>query len=135
MKKYEVLPHTADLQIRVFGKTKKELFENALFAMGECQQPEFGDGELIEREIEINSPDQEALLVDFLNEALYLSQINKESYFGAELEQFSDYHLKGKILGKKIVRFGEDIKGVTFHDLKISRGKDGRWKTAIVFDI
>jgi len=33
MKKYEILEHRADLKIRVFGKTKKELFKNALLGM------------------------------------------------------------------------------------------------------
>lgn len=28
--KYEILEHKADLKIRVFGKTKEELFENAM---------------------------------------------------------------------------------------------------------
>ena len=33
MKKYKLLDHTADIGIEVWGKTKKELFENAVEAM------------------------------------------------------------------------------------------------------
>ncbi|MCK4436526.1 archease, partial [bacterium] len=33
MKKYETFDHTADLGIRVFGKTREELFANAGYAM------------------------------------------------------------------------------------------------------
>jgi hypothetical protein len=33
MKKFEILEHKADLKIRVFGKTKEELFENAMLGM------------------------------------------------------------------------------------------------------
>ena len=40
MKKFEILEHKADLQIRVFGRTKEELFQNALFGMQESMKPE-----------------------------------------------------------------------------------------------
>ena len=33
MRYFTQLPHTADIQIRVFGKTKQELFAHALIAM------------------------------------------------------------------------------------------------------
>ncbi|MBI2624829.1 MAG: archease [Candidatus Nealsonbacteria bacterium] len=134
MKKYEILPHAADLQIKVFGKTKEELFLNALFAMGEQQQAQPAKEAVIERDIEIKSIDSEALLVDFLSEALYLSQVNKESYFDAKFDKFSDTGLSGKIFGRKAKSFGEDIKAVTFHRLKIEK-KSGIFETLIVFDI
>ena len=33
MKNFEILEHTADLKVKVFGKTKKDLFENAMIGM------------------------------------------------------------------------------------------------------
>ena len=60
MKKYEILEHKADLKIRVFGKTREELFENAMIGMFEGAQyepssAETGEikGEKAEREIKI----------------------------------------------------------------------------------
>ena len=44
MAKYEILEHTADLKIRVFGKTKEELFLNSLLAMAESMKPEVEKG-------------------------------------------------------------------------------------------
>ena len=37
--------------------------------------------------------------------------------------------------GRKVKRFKEDIKGVTYHELEIKQQKDGTWETTILFDI
>ena len=134
MKKFEFLSHLADLKIRVFGKTKKELFLNALLGMTKSQKAEKLTKE-IKREIKIKSLDIEALLVDFLSEALYLTQVNREIYNGIKFKKFTDTELNGELIGQKIERFGEDIKGVTYHGLNIYQRKDGIWETTVLFDI
>ena len=37
--KFKILEHTADLKLRVFGKTKQELFKNVMFGMFESAKP------------------------------------------------------------------------------------------------
>ncbi len=135
MKKYEVLEHVADLKIRVFGKTKKELFANMLLAMTESMKAELlAPKEEVRREIKVKSLDLSALLVDFLSEVLYLTQVNKEAYKDIKFKEFEDKELQGDLLGQKVERFGEDIKGVTYHGLEIKKVND-HWETTILFDI
>lgn len=133
--KYEILEHKADLKIRAFGKDKKELFSNMLLAMAESQRPEIKSKERIKRQIKIKSPDLLTLLVDFLNEVLYLSQTKKEVYSSIIFKKFTDKEIKGELLGQKIERFGEDIKAATHHDLEIKKNKNNTWKGIILFDI
>jgi SHS2 domain-containing protein len=135
MKKYEVLEHKADLEIRTFGKTKKELFLNMLLAMAKSQKPEIKTSQKVKREIRVKSIDLEALLVDFLNEVLYLTQVNKETYEEVKFQKFTSLELEGELRGFKVERFGEDIKGVTYHDLDIHQKKDGTWQATVLFDI
>jgi len=135
MEKFEILEHKADLKIRVWGKTKEELFANALLAMSESQKPEIKNQQKIKREIKIKSLDLPALLVDFLSEALYLSQTNKEVYFKASFEKFADSEIRGELIGQLVERFGEDIKAVTHHNLEIKRNLSGSWKAIVLFDI
>jgi len=135
MEKYEILEHKADLKIRVWGKTKEELFANALLAMSESQKPEIKNQQKIKREIKIKSLDLPALLVDFLSEALYLSQTNKEVYFKASFEKFTNSEIRGELIGQLAERFGEDIKAVTHHNLEIKRNLSGSWKAIVLFDI
>ncbi|MBZ9572438.1 archease [Patescibacteria group bacterium] len=134
MKKYEILEHKADLKIRAFGKEKPELFLNMLFGMADSQKAE-KLAKKTKREIKIKSLDLAALLVDFLSEALYLSQVNKEIYFNAKFIKFTDREIKGELIGQKVKRFGEDIKAVTYHELDVLQKKDGTWEATVLFDI
>ncbi len=143
MKKYEILEHKADLKIRAFGKTKEELFLNMLSGMSENMKPELQKpGEKTKRKIKLSSFDFQALLVDFLSEILYLSQVNKEVFFEAKFKKFSDpstssrqVELEVEIFGQKTERFGEDIKAVTYHNLEIKKTKNKTWEATVLFDI
>lgn len=137
MKKYEILEHKADLKIRAFGKTKEELFLNMLIGMSESmkgsevRRPE----EKIKREVKIKSLDLPALLVDFLSEVLYLSQVHREIYRDVKFKELSGTEIRGEIFGQKVERFGEDIKAVTYHSLVVRQKKDRSWEAIVLFDI
>lgn len=143
MKKYEILEHKADLKIRAFGATKHELFLNSVLGMEESMQYEVRKPEeKVKRQVKVSSPDFTVLLVDFLSEVLYLTQVNKEVYDSVKFEKFSDpstssgqAEIKAELSGKKIERFGLDIKAVTHHQLDISQKKNGIWEAVIIFDI
>jgi len=133
--RYEILEHTADLKIRIFGKTKEELFLNALLAMAELMKPELGKGMKVKREIKVKSADLPALLVDFLSQILYLSQTKREVYNNIKFSNFSDTELISELTGSSAIRFGEDIKAVTYHNLEVKQKNDGTWEAVILFDI
>ena len=134
--KYEILEHKADLKIRAFGKTKEELFLNMMIGMNENMKPEIKEPiEKTKREIKIESPDLDSLLVDFLSEVLYLIQVNKEIYNNIEFKKFTDTEIEAELFGQKAERFGEDIKAVTYHQLDVCQTKGGTWEARVLFDI
>ena len=135
MIKYEILEHKADLKIRAFGQTKEELFLNALLGMAESQKPDIKEKQKTKRQIKIKSLDLPTLLVDFLNEVLYLTQVNKEIYKDVKFKKFSDTELEAEIFGQKVERFSEDIKAVTYHSLDIRQKEYGTWEATVLFDI
>jgi len=135
MKKFKILEHKADLRIRVYGKDKEELFLNALLGMTAGLRPEISNQQSVIRKIDIKSPDSEALLVDFLSEALYLIQTSKEIYNSVKFKKLSDANLEAELTGQKAERFGEDIKAVTYHGLEIKERKDGALEATLIFDI
>lgn len=146
MKRFEQIPHTADIKIRVYGSTKKELFVNALYGMftvvgphvPECQYhgQEIICDELPEQhEVAVRAPDSDALLVSFLSQALSLSDIYNQAFFDADIHEFDDSHLKATIKGVHVTGFEVvELKAVTYHDLAIKQ-INGLWQTDIVFDI
>lgn len=142
MKKfYEVLDHPADLRIKVYGQIMEELFINAATAMAQVLKGDtnikMSTNDTNRIQIKIKSLDSNSLLVDFLNEILSRSQINKAVYLASEVK-FQNLK-KGALLNSKLIsspvkRFDEDIKAVTYEDLNIK--KIGRlYQTNIVFDI
>ncbi len=132
---YEILEHKADLKIRVFGKTREELFQNAMLGMfaAAVYEPEEAS-EAITREIRIESTDLQALLVDFLSQLLYFCETNREVYEKVSFGELSEKHLFSTLTGKKLKKMGVQIKGVTYHDLEVKQQKD-YWEAVILFDI
>lgn len=144
-KRFEQLSHTADLQIRVYGTTAKELFSNAVEGMFQVIKPR---SELCKeqnnylicrflsrtRVVKVDAPDQEALLVDYLSEALYLSDVHNEAYLKGVVHELTVHHLHGELFGVPVNGFNIEIKAVTYHGLSI-KICNGIWQADIVFDI
>jgi len=135
MEKYKIIEHRADLKIKVFGKTKEELFENAVLAMNDYLQPEIKNSKIIKRKILIKSFDIKTLIVDFLSEILYLIQTKKETYFKTDFKKFTNTEINAFIFGRKVKKFNEDIKAVTYYDLEIKQKEKNLWQATILFDI
>ncbi len=143
---FEMLPHTADIKIRAYGATKKELFRNALIGMFQSVQPITDtcrtendrivcDELPVAHDVVLKSIDEESLLVDFLSEALYLSDVYDEAYFDADIHELTANVVKATVRGVHITGFGVvEIKAVTYHELAIKKNDDG-WQVDIVFDI
>lgn len=135
MKPYEILEHVTDLEIRAFGRTKKELFSNMLKGMFESIKAKVKrQKSKVVREVKIKSLDEQSLLVDFLSEALTLSDINNEAYFEAKFDKLTDKELEGKIFGWPIEMFEVEIKAVTYHGLYIKKA-NSMWEAKVIFDI
>ncbi len=145
-KDFQVVSHTADIKILVYGKTLSDLFRNALVGMFQSVGPRSPECKVVEerlvcpnlpisRDLFVSAINKECLLVDFLSDALYLSDVHDEAYLDAEIHELDDTTLKATLKGIKVERFEVvEIKAVTYHDLAI-RKIDDRWQTAIVFDI
>lgn len=133
-KPFEILGHTADVRLRVTGRTVEELFRNALRGMSSVIKSG-AKGEVSKREVEVHSQDQTALLVDFLNEVLYMSNINKEVYTDIAFRKLGEVSLIGELSGAPISEFDEDIKAVTYHEAEIVKSPEGLFEVTLVFDI
>jgi len=145
-KDFELIPHTADIKIRVYGKNLSDLFKNALMGMFQAIGPQAIGCKRVEdrlacndlpekRDIDVSSFDIESLLVDFLSEALYLSDIHNEAYLDAKIHEIDDKHINATLLGLKITGFDVvEVKAVTYHDLEVKK-EGGFLMTDIVFDI
>jgi len=133
---YKILEHTADVRLLVEARTLEELFREALGGMMEVLKPEKKEGgpETMRR-IEIEAASRTALLVDFLNEALWLAHTHREALAEVAFEAISETRLRATLRGFAAAAFGEDIKAVTYHEAEIRTNEAGNLETKLVFDI
>ncbi|HIG99105.1 MAG TPA: archease, partial [Thermoplasmata archaeon] len=73
MKHYELVEHTADVGIKAFGKTVAEAFEHAARGMFDIITDESPIDPVGQYDIELEAPDREQLLVDWLSKLLFLN--------------------------------------------------------------
>jgi SHS2 domain-containing protein len=120
MKKFEFLPHTADVKIRVYGKNLKEIINNSLLALKNFWKPKLTKTK-IEKEIKIESNNEVNLLIDFLSEVLAETYVEKAIFVKFEPQELASYSLSGKIIGYKFIFLSKDIKAITYHQVNLQK--------------
>jgi SHS2 domain-containing protein len=134
MQHFQEIEHTADWAFRAHGRDLAQLFANAARGMFELQAGA-GSGETsVARGVAVSGVDRETLLVNWLNELLYLQETQHETYSRFEVLEISDMHLRALVHGRPSPAERKLIKAVTFHDLEVRRSEDG-WEAAIVVDV
>jgi SHS2 domain-containing protein len=134
---YETFEHEADVGIRGFGKTAKEAFENAAAALYSVMVKIEAVTPREERHITVSAPDQELLLVEWLNALLSLSDIER-MVFSRFVVTMEGTHLQGTAWGEKLDRMRHEpkveVKGATYHLLKVHKDGD-RYVAQCVVDV
>ena len=126
--------HTADRAFTVRGRDLPELFARAAQALATIQGQPAGTQETVRRKVELSGVDLETLLVNWLNEILYLQDVHKESYSRFQVHAISDTALRAYLYGEANSSIRRIIKSVTFHGLKVERLPDG-WEASVVVDV
>jgi len=129
---HEILQHTADVRLHVTGSTLEELFVDALRGLMEVMHGAMEGAEETEQ-VEVESVDVTALLVDFLNEALVRAHVRRRSFTGASFASLTETRAAATLTSVP-AEFDEDVKAVTYHEAEVRRGEDG-WTTMLVLDI
>lgn len=136
--RYKVLPHTADLRLRIYGKDYEELFQNAALGLANILQKDAEKKLKLARgaeKVTIEADGVETLLVSFLNQILSVSNINKKVYPKVKILYFSPQKVETQLSGMAVDGFDEDIKAVSYHEVEIEKNKDGIFETTVVLDI
>ncbi|MBI4434815.1 archease [Candidatus Uhrbacteria bacterium] len=134
---YELLPHTADIRIRVTGATLEELFVNAARGMMSVIRKDF---EALEpdpkrkRMFRVSSLDHETLLIEFLSELLAAIDTENELYPTLTITELHERRLRAEAVGVHVDGFDEDVKAVTYQDMAITETPEG-YETTITLDV
>ncbi len=134
-----MIEHTADIGIRIFGKTSTEIFRHGAEALFDiiCGISNIKPRECGGR-IEVRAEDSSELMVVWLGRLLTKFETDRFLASRFEIETLDENFLSSKIYGEK---FDPDrhellieIKGVTYHGLKMER-QEGMWVAEVILDV
>jgi SHS2 domain-containing protein len=134
---YQFEPHTGEVQIRIEGTSLAELFEEAGYALAELMLGEELPVTPPDAELEfvlLEAADTEALLVDWLNELISRSDVNKRVYTHVMVDDLSERMLRARISGCTPTVLKTAVKAATFHGLEILEHED-RFTATVVLDV
>jgi SHS2 domain-containing protein len=143
---YELFEHQADVGVRGLGSTLEEAFQEGAKAMFEVMVDLSQIAPKVGVDVTAFAPNQEELFVEFLNQLLYLRDV-QEMFFSdfkinsIEKKEENDevmWYLKGVARGEKIKpkiqRIKVDVKAATFSQLSVKE-KDGQWMAQCIVDV
>jgi SHS2 domain-containing protein len=136
MTSFEEIDHTADRAFRVTGRDMAALLENAARAMQAFDREEaLTTGERSgTRDIEVEGVDGESLLVNWLNEILYLEHVYQLVCEQFHIDEIKNHQVRARVEMRKCDPTLRHVKAVTFHNLKIREISEGL-EAEIVVDV
>ncbi len=139
-KKYRFLKHTADAKFQAFGKSLEEAFGNAALATASLMWEWETIDNKVKRTIDVEGKDIKQLLVVFLEEILFLWEV--QDFLLGKIEDLvihkeeEAYTLHAVLLGDinkgNYETFG-DVKAITYNEMEILE-KHG-FRVQVVVDI
>jgi SHS2 domain-containing protein len=154
---FELLEHTADVGIRARGATLEEAFEQATLGLAEVlgalragdpgggpPGESGGPGEAVA--VEVSAPDPGGLLVDWLNEVLWLREVRQAWLAGVQVDRAGDGAAAGSVTFSSEGPASEDgsrdpapdgtfVKAVTYHRLRVEPDPAGGWLIEVYLDV
>ena len=132
---FEIVDHTADWALRIYGSDLTQLLSNAAIGMASLIVQDIKEVPVdVERHLELDAYDAETLLVDWLTELAFWVEDEQLIFPMISLSDVTDTHLKAILKGGRVAELLKHIKAVTYHNLEIEKTDRGLAAT-VVFDV
>jgi len=135
---YRIIEHTADIGIVVEAGDLSGIFVNAAIAMFDiiAQRHEPSQPTSLEKiNIVLSSQKADELLVQWLNELLYLSATRGLIFVKFLVNRLDEHNLDITAFGedKRYYQFKTEIKAATYNDLELRQGESS-YTAKVIFD-
>lgn len=119
---HELVEHTADVGLRVWGPTLEDVFAEA--AVGLVRAMGIADGPSVAEQVSLRAADAEALFVDWLSEVLFLFEARKvvprDVRVRIDRDRCALEATIDAVRATSFVQEGPAVKAVTFHELELT---------------
>ncbi len=127
--------HRSELQLRIEAPSLPALFTEAARAVSELMHGVPGDPlAAITEEVALDARDREALLVDWLNEIVFRSEVSKAVFTDFDLRQLTGARLVASIRGTRFNGVRNPVKAATYHGLSIAE-REGGFTGTVILDV
>lgn len=137
-KNYEYFDVTADVGFHAYGKDINEAFENAALAMFNVITNTDNVDNQKTYDFSLQSEDNVSLLFDFLEELLFLHEVEFMLFSNFNVAIDKDLNLKATVQGEDIDwekhERGSEVKAITFHKMDVEKSKD-LCKVQVILDL
>jgi len=133
---YEWRSHTAEIELAIEAATEEEVFADALTAFVELvatNERQVTDCYKEERGVALEAPDRASLLVEWLQELIFLA--DTESFIAGRADDLrvADGSLNATLVGRRTA-FEPLVKAATYHGLSFER-EGNKWQARVVLDV
>lgn len=139
MRSYEIVEHTAEIGIRAYGRTRKELFAHMAQGMYGLIVPQEEVKKRSSISVRASAEGWDRLLVAWLRELIFLFDTKHFLGRSFEIRSLTGTQLEAKVSGEKLEprrhSVDKEVKAVTYCELSLGRRKDGFWSAQVIFDI
>jgi SHS2 domain-containing protein len=134
---FEIIDHTADVGVVAYGANLGQAFGNAAKALFSLIVELDSVREALYRGIELTADDEASLLVEWLNELIYVFDTEHVLFKRFEVSVTDGGWLRASCYGDKVNRsrhrLKTGVKAATYHMLEISN--DNGYRVRVIFDI
>ncbi len=129
---YRWVDHTSEVELEVEAASEREVFEEALRALGEllAEEPR---GAVRRRVVDVAAADLPTLLADWLGELVFLAEVEGFVPERASELRLADGRLRATVAGRR-ARPRHLVKAVTLNDLELAP-REGGWHGRVVLDV
>ena len=135
---YELIDHTADFGLRIFGTDASDLFKNAAVAMTDL----IVDADLLQSthtcSLRISGDDWADLMVNWLRELLYLWTVKEKLVHSVAIESIRENEIVATVryafFAPRRHVLKNEIKAVTYHQIQVVDTGNG-WQAQVIFDV
>jgi SHS2 domain-containing protein len=126
MERYKFLEHTSDAKFQAFGRTLEEAFSNAGLATAGLMWNWENVEKKVEHQVKVKGNDLKQLLVNFLEEIIYLFET--KSFLLGSVEKLTiekegkNFRLKALIKGDRHsdkYKIHGDVKAITYNEMEV----------------
>jgi SHS2 domain-containing protein len=129
---HEWRSHTAEIELAIETQSEEDVFAEAAVAFGELVGLD-SNGERAEHDVTVESSDRDALLVQWLEELIFLADTEGFVPEGARDVRLDANAVRATLFGRH-APFEPLVKAATYHALRFVH-EGGVWRAHVVLDV